>query len=69
LNQFLLYLLIESPTLLEKQAFSAEEGGEILKLYRKESRDFFEEDSLYFNQLGVWILKPTFSFKKLFNLS
>lgn len=69
LNQFLLYVLIESPTLLENQAFSAEEGGEILKLYKKESRDFFEEDSLYLNHLGVWMLKPTFSFKKLFNFS
>ena len=69
LNQFLLYLLIESPTLIEKQTFSAEEGAEKLELYKKESRDFFDEDSLYFNHLGVWMLKPTFSFKKLFNFS
>lgn len=69
LNQFLLYLLIESPTLIEKQTFSAEEGVEKLELYKKESRDFFDEDSLYFNQLGAWMLKPTFSFKKLFNFS
>lgn len=69
LNQFLLYLLTESPTLIEKQTFSAEEGAEKLELYKKESRDFFDEDSLYFNQLGVWMLKTTFSFKKLFNFS
>lgn len=69
LNQFLLYLLTESPTLIEKQTFSVEESAEKLELYKKESRDFFDEDSLYFNQLGVWMLKTTFSFKKLFNFS
>jgi len=69
LNQFLLYLLTESPTLIEKQTFSVEESAEKLELYKKESRDFFDEDSLYFNQLGVWMLKTIFSFKKLFNFS
>lgn len=69
LNQFLLYLLIENPTLLEKQTFSVEEGAEVLKLHRRESSDFFEEDSLYFNRWGVWSLKPNFSLKKLFRFS
>lgn len=69
LNQFLLYLLIENPTLLENQTFSVEEGAEVLKLHKKQSSDFFEEDSLYFNRWGVWSLKPSFSLKKLFRFS
>ncbi|CAM4416332.1 hypothetical protein F901_01650 [Acinetobacter dispersus] len=69
LNQFLLYLLIENPILLEKQNFSVEEGAEKLKLHKQKSSDFFDEDSLYFNRLGVWTLTPTFSFKKLFKFS
>ncbi|MGG2097520.1 hypothetical protein [Acinetobacter haemolyticus] len=69
LNQFLLYLFIENPILLEKQTFSVKEGAEILKLHRKESSDFFDKDSLYFNPWGVWSLTPTFSLKKLFKFS
>lgn len=69
LNNFLLYLLIENPELLENQTFSADEESEPLKLSLKASSDFFDVDSLYFNPFDVWVLTSSFSWKKLFKFS
>ncbi len=42
---------------------------ETLVLELKESSDFFDHDSLYFNPLGTWMLNSSFSWKRLFKFS
>ncbi|MDH2491670.1 hypothetical protein QDR33_08855 [Acinetobacter baumannii] len=69
LNSFLLYQLTENPSFSEKDTFTAEEGMETLVLELKESSDFFDHDSLYFNPLGTWMLNSSFSWKRLFKFS
>ena len=69
LTSFLLYQLAENPEFSEKETFAAEKGMETLVLKMKESSDFFEQDSLYFNPLGTWMLTSQFSWKNLFKFS
>jgi hypothetical protein len=64
INDFNLYNLTEKPNLKDGETFSIAKGSPVYKLSLL--NDFrYEEDDIFYNPCGLWVLKPLSRFRKI----
>ena len=56
-DTFSRYQIEENPIFIENQTFSPDEESDRFFLRKHDSREYYEEDDLYFNPYGVWELE------------